>query len=223
MKTKRLERIIKKEGGNKMKTLGIILTAIILAAVCSVNAHAVPVTDKTVSISATGSITGTTALSIVPTSIVYGNTAADAYPNTPANNKVVITYASNYNPWKMMVYTNNTQVPLKADASGNGRYAKGGLATADGKSVVPCKWVAKIGTNAVVPTMPTAASLHNFVKDKRDEDDPATATNDESWTAAFTGGYPNIAYGGPGGGFCVDPTNSTPGPTQYQGDAVTAS
>jgi hypothetical protein len=46
------------------------------------------------------------------------------------------------------------------------RYSKGGLATADGKNVVPCKWVAKIGSNTVVPSVPTATT-YNFIKDKR--------------------------------------------------------
>ncbi len=197
-----------------MRTLGVVFVAVMLIVVCSVSAEAV--TDRTASVAASGSITGTTSMSVSPLTITYGTTSANAYPTVPSTNKIVITYSSNYNPWKMMVYTNNTQVPLSTAT--DGRFAKGGLATADGKAVVPVKWVAKIGTNATAPALPTATT-YNFVKDKRDEDDPATGTADESWTAAMAGGYPNIAYGGPGGGFCVDPTV----PTTYQGDAVTAS
>lgn len=210
---KNLINILKKEI-IMMRTLGVVFLAVMLVVVCSVSAEAA-VTDRTASVAASGSITGTTSMSVSPLTIAYGNTSTNSYPNTPANNKIVITYSSNYNPWKMMVYTNNTQVPN--NALPDGRYAKGGLATTDGKAVVPVKWVAKIGTNATVPALPTATT-YNYVKDKRDEDDPATTgTQDESWAAAFAGGYPNIAYGGPGGGFCVDPTVSG-----FQGDAVTA-
>lgn len=211
---KNLINILKKET-IAMRTLGVVFLAVMLVVVCSVSADAAPVTDQTKSVSATGTIGGVTSLSVAPTSITYGTTSANAYPTNPANNKIVITYSSNYNPWKMMVYTNNMNVPLSTAT--DGRYAKGGLATTDGKAVVPVKWVAKKGDNTAVPALPTATT-YNFVKDKRDEDDPATGTADESWAAAMAGGYPNVAYGGPSGGFCVDPTV----PTTYQGDAVTS-
>jgi hypothetical protein len=211
---KNLINILKKEIIT-MRTLGVVFLAAMLVVVCSVSAEAA-VTDRTASVAASGSITGTTSMSVTPLTVTYGTTSANAYPTVPSSNKIVITYSSNYNPWKMMVYTNNTNVPN--NASPDGRYAKGGLATTDGKAVVPVKWVAKIGTNATAPALPTTTT-YNFVKDKRDEDDPATASADESWATAFSQGYPNIAYGGPGGGFCVDPTNAP----SYQGDAVTAS
>ena len=216
-----LTKKVKKEV-NKMKKIEVILSVAVLALVFfAASAYAVTV-DKTVSVTAGGTITGSTALSVSPASIAFGTTSADSFPTNPSNAKVVITYSSNYNPWQIRVYTNNTQVPNKAgDTTGYGRYAKGGLATADGKAVVSCKWVAKTGTNTTVPAVPTGANLYNFIKDIRDEDDPSTASTDESWTAAQTAGYPNIAYGDATGGHCVDPSNTTSGPTQYQGDAVT--
>jgi hypothetical protein len=198
----------------KYTVLAIILAVII---VFGIGAEAATI-DKTASVSATATISGSTSLNVSPASITYGTTNVDAYPTDPSNGKVVITYTSNYNPWKIDIYTNNTQVPNST--SPNGRYAKGGLATADGKAVIACKWVAKVGSNTTVPTVPTATA-YNFVKDKRDEDDPLTTGTgkDESWAAAFASGYANIASGTPGGGYCVDPTKPEP----YQGDAITGS
>ena len=91
------------------------------------------------------------------------------------------------------------------------------------QNLVACKWVAKVGTNTIVPALPTATT-YNFVKDKRDEDDPATGASDESWTSAFAGGYANIASGdSSGNGNCVDPqdTSIVDGDGLYVGDAVT--
>ena len=204
-----------------MKKYSILLTIALVAIVFCVNAEAA--TDKTASVSASVSITGTTSMSITapsPATISWSSTSTDAFPSSPADQKIVIAYSSNYNPWKVDIYTNNTQVPLQASG---GKYAKGGLSTSTGSNVIPCKWVAKVGTNTVVPTVPSMTSLHNFIKDKRDEDDPATTTQDESWGTAFTAGYANIAFGGPTGGYCVDPTNNAPGPNQYKGDAVNGS
>lgn len=203
-----------------MKKYGVLLIAVILAVTFSVEAYAAA--DKTASVSASVTIAGSTSMSASPGSITFGTFNVDAFPTTPADKKIVITYSTNYNPWKIAIYTNNTQVKLVA---AGGKYSKGGLATADGASIVPCKWVAKVGTNTVVPTVPTFTSAHNFIKDLRDEDDPSTAAYDESWADAYAAGYANIAYGsGPGSkGVCVDPTNSAVGPTQYQGDEVDGS
>ena len=206
-----------------MKKYGVLLTMIVLAMVLCVNAEAA--VDKTASVSASVTITGATSMSVAPSSITFGSYSADAFPTDPADGKIVITYNTNYSPWKIAVYTNNTQVPSYNPVDKTGLYAKGGLATASGSSVIPCKWVAKVGSNTVTPTVPSFTSKHNFIKDKRDEDDPATTAYDESWAVALAGGYPNIAYGGgPGAkGFCVDPTNDAVGPTQYQGDVVNGS
>ncbi len=215
---------LKKKEVRKMKTLGIILAVALVATVYCVTAEAL-VVDRTVSVAASGTVTGLTSLSILPATVSYTATTTDCFPSAP---KVTITYTSNYSPWKMMVYTNNTNVPNYDPVTKTGRYAKGGLATAAGVNVVPCKWVTKVGTNVTAPAVPTTASLYNFVKDKRDQDDPSTTAYDESWAAAIDpvyGGYPNIAYGsGPGAqGVCVDPTNDAAGPNQYKGDAVNGS
>lgn len=205
----------------KMKRYALAL--IIIAAV--VFCFAIPAqatTDKTVSVTASASIAGTTSLTADATAFTYGTTSSDAFPTIPATKRVVLTYSSNYNPWKIDVYTNNTQIPLKAVT--NGMYAKGGLVSGTGPySVVPLKWVAKAPASAA----PVAGSInfqtsYNFVKDIRDEDDPATVGQNESWTQVFTDGYPNVAWGPVvgGGGTCVDPTNSAPGPDQYRGDAI---
>lgn len=208
-----------------MKRYTIFILMVIIAVVFCANAQAATV-DKTSSVSAGVTIVGSTSLSVAPSTITFGTYSTDAFPTTPADSKIVITYNSNFNPWKVRVYTNNTQVLNKVgDTTGFGKYAKGGLATADGHNVIPCKWVAKIGSNTTIPTVPSFTSAYNFVKDIRDEDDPSTAAQDESWTAAQAAGYANIAFGtGPGAaGNCVDPTNSAPGPNQYKGDAVNGS
>lgn len=199
------------------------LTAVILAVVVcfAITAQAATI-DKTVSVTASASITGSTSLSADATAFTYGTTNADAFPTAPTSKRVVLTYSSNYNPWKIAVYTNNTQIPLQAVT--NGMYAKGGLVAGSGPySTVPLKWVAKNPAS----TAPVASAInfqtsYNFVKDKRDEDDPATTVDDESWSVSFAGGYPNVAWGPipGGGGVCVDPTNSAAGPNQYRGDAI---
>ena len=110
-----------------------------------------------------------------------------------------------------------------------GKIAKGGLATASGNAVVPCKWVAKVGTSTTIPTLATYLSGSNYVKDLRDQDDPATLDdplktgiqNDESWATSDAQGYTTVAYGGPAGGYCVDPLNQTVG-HENEGDAVTS-
>lgn len=196
----------------------IALGGLVAVLALGVTAEAAPTIDETASVSATATIAGTTSLSISPASIVFGTTNVNAFPTTPADGKVTITYTSNYNPWKIAIYTDNTQVPMKADG---GRYQKAGLATADGANVVACKWVAKDPASPA-PDISTIGG-YNFVKDKRDEDDPATVDdpllpgiqNDESWITSFAQGYPNIAYGGAGYGTCVDPTLP-----DYTGDSV---
>ena len=198
----------------------VLRATLALVVALAFGANAMAAIDKTVSVSATASISGVTTLGISPASIVFGNTATDAYPTTPADQKVTITYSSNYSPWKIAIYTNNTQVPdygVDVDGDGNqdGRYAKGGLATADGKAVAACKWVAKGPGNA-----PPAASTinqggkedtgYNFIKDKRDEDDPETTLphEKEDWDFSFGGGYANVAWGlgDSETQVCVDPT-----------------
>lgn len=206
-----------------MKKIGVLIIAAILAVTFSVEAYAAA--DKTASVSASVTITGSTSMSVAPGTISFGTFNVDAFPTTPADKKIVITYSTNYSPWKIAIYTNNTQVANYDPATKTGKLSKGGLATADGASIVPCKWVAKKGDNTVVPTVPTFTSDHNFIKDLRDQDDPSTAGYNESWASAYADGYANIAYGsGPGSkGVCVDPTNSAAGATQYQGDAVDGS
>lgn len=204
----------------EMKKYLAIVAILALAAAFCVSAEAAA--DKTASVSASVSITGSTSLSVSPSTITYGTFDVDAFPTTPADKKVVLTYNSNYSPWKIAIYTNNTQVKNYDDG---GSYAKGGLATASGSSIIPLKWVSKKGDNTVIPSVPTFTSAHNFVKDIRDEDDTTTGSYNESWADAYSKGYANIAYGtGPGAaGYCVDPTNTTPGANQYKGDAVDGS
>ena len=197
--------------------------ALVILVGLAFSVSAMAAVDKTVLVTANATIGPVTSMSITPATITYATVDADAYPTTPADQKVTITYGSNYNPWKIAVYTNNTQVPdYSAGPPIVGKYAKGGLATADGLYVVPCKWFAKNPASSTTAPLATALGAYNFVKDKRDEDDPLTSY-EEDWARSFAGGYANIAYGNPGGGVCVDPANTTPGPTQYQGDDVDGS
>jgi len=198
----------------KNRMLKAILAIVMVIAFAS-NAFAI---DRTVSVSATATIGGVTSMGVLPASIVYAATGEDAYPTTPSNNRVVVTYSSNYDPWKIAVSTNNTQVPMESEEGG--RYSKGGLATDDGLLVIPCKWFSKNPSSSTVVPDATDLGAYNFVKDKRDEDDPATTGDNESWANAFVAGYANIAYGNTGGGVCVDPANTAVGPTQFQGDAI---
>lgn len=213
---------------NKEEVVNMKIIAIALvAALCVVSyTSAEAAADKTVSVTASGSIAAVTSLAVTPSSITFGTTNADAYPTTPADSKIKIDYSSNYNPWKIRVYTNNVQVTNYDPLTKKGIIAKGGLANGSsgtpgsGTAVVPCKWVAKVGTSSSAPTLSVYKAAANFVKDLRDQDDPITATEDESYAAADAAGYTNVAYGGPAGGFCVDPLNLTKD-HEYEGDAIT--
>jgi hypothetical protein len=224
MKIKGNVLITKKEEAITMKRWNLM--AVILAVVmCFAITAQAATTDKTVSVTATATISGTTSLTADATAFTYGTTDADAFPTAPTSKRVVLTYASNYNPWKIAIYTDNSQIPLQSAT--NGMYAKGGLVAGSGPySTVPLKWVAKNPSSAA----PSASAInfqtsYNFVKDKRDEDDTATSGVNESWAAGFAAGYPNVAWGpvAGGGGVCVDPTNATEGATQYRGDSLTGS
>ena len=225
MKTEKSFLKTTKREGNTMKKLVLMATALAIAICFIVVAKADAATDKTVSVTASATIIGVTSLTADATAFTYGTTGSDAFPTIPTSKRVVLTYGSNYNPWKIDIYTNNTQIPLQAAT--NGMYAKGGLVSGSGPySTVPLKWVAKAPASAA----PVAATInfqtsYNFVKDIRDEDDPGTAVDNESWSVAFAGGYPNVAWGPVvgGGGVCVDPTNTTPGPNQYKGEAISGS
>ncbi|MDP3790724.1 MAG: hypothetical protein Q8R38_01620 [Candidatus Omnitrophota bacterium] len=229
-----------------MRKLTLISVALVVVVCFAITAQAAT-TDKTVSVTASASITGATSLTKDASAFTYGTTNADAFPTVPASKRVVLTYSSNYNPWKIDIYTNNTQIPTKASNPTNGSYAKGGLVAGSVApyNTVPLKWVAKDPVSAA----PVASAInfqtsYNFVKDIRDEDDPATNVDNpltpaideisnESWdtpivvggntyNGAFTNGYPNVAFGPVvgGGGVCVDPTNTASGPNQYRGDPI---
>lgn len=219
-----------------MKRIIFSLIIILIAALCWISAEAA-VTDDTVSVSASGSVTGSADITnVTPTTISYGtNATTDRFPADPADGKIVITYHSNYNPWKIMVYTNNTQVNDYNSTTKKGRYSKGGLVSGVGDDalIVPCKWVARDPVLAApaVPSYPASPTdpYYNFVKDKRDQDDPSDdnpltpeVENDSSWSAAFADGYSNVAYGTSSGGFCVNPLNTTSG-HEYEGDPINGS
>ncbi len=224
-------KIQTKKEARTMKKYSLAILILVSVVLCfAVTAQAT--TDKTVSVTASASITGATSLSVDASALTYGATNADAFPTIPVSKGVVLTYASNYNPWKIDVYTNNTQIlnktltPPGADSTVYGMYAKGGLVSGSAPgpfNIVPLKWVAK--NPASVAPLASATDwqgLHspNFVKDKRDQDDPATTGvgKDESWTVGFADGYPNVAWGPVPGhsGVCVDPTVGDP----FKGDTI---
>ena len=182
---------------NKMKKYTLALI-IIVAAVFSFTIAAYATTDKTVSVTASASITGTTSLSADATAFTYGTTNADALPTSPASQRVVLTYTSNYNPWKIDVYTNNTQVHTVASDATNGQYAKGGLVAGSAApyAIVPMKWIAKNPSSAT-PNLSAInfVTAYNFVKDIRDEDDPATDWPRRVMGSGFHGWIPERSMG----------------------------
>lgn len=192
-----------------MKKILRTTLAIVMVLTFGVNANAaVPGSDVTAGLSASATVGAVTTLSILPTSITYTTVDANTFPTAGG---VTVTYASNYDPWKIAIYTDNTGVPDYGLP--NGRYAKGGLAKSDGSSVVPMKWICQDDATAA-PAIGTIGG-YNYVKDLNDEDDPGTGDL-EDWNSAFADGYANIAYGGTGYGWCIDPTAGAP----YTGDAA---
>ena len=188
-----------------------LIAVLAVMAVLAFASNAMAAVDMTQYITATATVGGVTTLTLTPATLVYGNTSANAWPTTPADNKIQLSYASNFDPWKIRIYTDNTNVPLFADG---GPYSKGGLAKTDGLKVIPFKWIAQAG-GTTAPLISTIGG-YNYVKDMNDEDDPGQ-TGDQGWSE--TDGYPNIAYGGAGYAYCIDPTNAP----SYQGDAITGS
>ncbi|MFA6320700.1 MAG: hypothetical protein WCY36_02445 [Candidatus Omnitrophota bacterium] len=192
---------------NEMKKIAIVLVVMFGVALCASQAFAYTTPDKSTSVSATASVGAVTSLSATPGSVSFSDTAADSF----ASSKVTLTYKSNYNPWKLAIYTNNTGI--KTFANG-GPYQKSGLT--DGTNLVPLKWVAK-NPSSSAPSISTIGS-YNFIKDKNDEDDPST-TSDDSWAGAVSSSatYAAIAYGTASSGTCIDPTAVS---NSYNGDSV---
>jgi len=212
-----------------MKRYGkyVVLIAVVCIAIACAEVQAAP--DQTRFVTATGTVQGSTSLSVLPASIAYGTKSVDSYATTPT---ITVTYTSNYNPWKIAIWTNNLTVPGwdYVDTSVS-RYAKGGLVSpavdhdnnagtsAVSLNVVPCKWAAKKSSaGGITPPNPaTAGSMdkYNFVVDKRDENDPLT-TWKEAWADSFADGYADIAFGDQtGAGYVVDP-NVKPLPANTQ-------
>ena len=211
------------------KEILIAILAMFAVLALGINAQA-SVEDVSKFVTATGTVGSVTTMDLDQSSIDFGTATGDTFPVTPANKKIVITYSSNHDPWRIAIHTYNTNVKNFADG---GRYAKGGLATADGEHVVACKWVCQDNATAV----PNIADInvggeedtgYNFVKDTRDENDPATPDN-ESWASAFADAYADIAYGAPGNAspysWCVDPTvyYAVNDPRNYKGDPADGS
>ncbi len=163
-----------------MKTKQLLIVMVTLIAFASFTAYAEAYnSDEIGSVHATAKVDGDTTFSIDQTDIGFSDPTADSF----ATNRVLITYTSNYNPWKIAISTNNTQV-LNYDDKGTttkaddtGRYAKGGLAASNGLNVVACKWVCQDDATDA----PSIANInsggkddtgYNFIKDVRDEDDP---------------------------------------------------
>ena len=95
-----------------MRKLILVTIMATLIALCgSANLLAAPPSGETASVTATASIGGVATLNIAPANIEFGTTNVDAFPTDPVDKKIVLTYTSNYDPWKTAVYTNNTQVP----------------------------------------------------------------------------------------------------------------
>ena len=224
-----------RKGVKEMKKLRALISMALVMVFSLTQLTYAATIDQTQSVIASATIIGTTSLSLDVATLTYGATGADAFPTIPGTGRVVVTYSSNHTAWKLMTYTDNTVVANYSDngtpadpSDDTGRYAKGGLATTTGSAVVACKWICQDDATAA-PAIGSIGS-YNFVKDLRDEDDPSTPYNDggtptdpsddtganESWATGLLTGYPNIAFGGPGYGFCVDPSAGAP----YTGDAA---
>jgi hypothetical protein len=122
-------------------------------------------------------------------SIDFGQLIPDTKFGTPGQ-YIEIDYESDQSLWFIDIYTDNT------NWSGGG-YQRGGLITADGKQRAPLLW--RVYDNVQTGGVPfNTTDDWAWLKDKGDLDDPDTTQYDESWVSAFSGGYVNICYGGPG-------------------------
>ncbi|MDD5423441.1 MAG: hypothetical protein PHT32_08535, partial [Candidatus Omnitrophica bacterium] len=95
---------------NRFAKIAYVLMALAFVVSATVAEAAITV-DRTATVTASGALAGSTSLSADVASISYGTNTTDRFATAP---KIKLTYTSNYNPWKIMVSTNNTQIPLKA-------------------------------------------------------------------------------------------------------------
>jgi len=160
------------------------------------------VVDQTGTVPATANIQASTSLSVQAKKIsdnsnvssidfgdVPGTTGDDLAPHY-----VAIDVDSNYSAWELEIYTDNFTTQPDTTTWG---YQYGGMVDTgkDGGNRVPVKWGAYVSTTTVADP-PTDLNVWNWIKDKKDLDIPGTGPN-ESWSSAHSGGYTNIAYGGP--------------------------
>jgi len=135
--------------------------------------------------------------------IDFGQVSPGMNLGTP-DQYIEIDYQSDESLWFIDIYTDNTNW-------NGGGYQRGGLVTADGKQRAPLMW--RVYDDVQPGGIPfNTTDDWAWLKDKGDLDDPNTTQYEESWDRAFSDGYANICYGGPGYTNMAPYPNTNPSP-----------
>ncbi|MFC2061174.1 ComEA family DNA-binding protein [Elusimicrobiota bacterium] len=180
--------------------------------------------DQTGSVDISATVAGVTALTVDDESgdgaIDFG-TISNLYQ--AATEHIAVDAVSNYGSWAIELYTDNFP-SITPDVDDWG-YAYGGMIDVSQNSKIALGWCAfdevspgetpdDPAASVVIGTETFSANRWTYVKDKGDVDDPA-ASGDQSF--AGRGGYCNVAYGGPGYAYVVNPNDHGDG-TDPMGD-----
>jgi len=146
------------------------------------------------------------------TAIAFGSVSPAAGFLTPPQ-YIKVVHDDNSLAWEIKIYTNNFATEPSITTWG---YQYGGMIGLVPGARLSMGWHARVDNSlasAFAADDPAADPSEgwNFVKDKRDKDDPATTgpDEDESWLGT-TGdaAYANVAFGGPGYQNVVNPEDT---------------
>jgi hypothetical protein len=222
------------------KVIRITMAGLLLGALASLPLQAATVDTATVDVTAT--VTGVSTLTTQPknidtdtddtndtdaTNIAFGSIGAGTgvWGNLPGQ-YVRINVDDNAPSWRLSAYSNNFggAVPDPADWPGTqfgGMISQGGILG----QRAPMAWMSLPNTVANgpgtgLPSDPTQG--WTFMKDLADQDDPATATNDESFAASDAAGFTNVAFGAASFTNIVRPNLDDPATPQSEGSETLA-
>jgi len=198
----------------KIIRLAVVLTLVLLFAGLGTSLAGV---DRTGTVSATATLGASTSLTVQAkkisdntdvSSIDFGSLPGGTTDKLP-DRYVAVEAHSNYGVWELEIYTNN--FPTIQPSTTTWGYQYGGMKGSVDGNRAPMKWGAYVSTTTVADP-PADLDDWNWIKDKKDLDMPGTGP-DESWGNAHSGGYTNIAYGGPAYMNVIEPGTGLTGGT----------
>jgi len=147
---------------------------------------------------------------VLKSSVTWG-TVSSGVNYALADDYIELNSTSNYSNWTIDIYTEN--VPDVSTDTANGVYECAGLINTDATAGttdfvrIPLLWIISHSTlttvntgdasvqNTIYGSTTSVSSGWYYIKDKADQDNPGTGS-DESWTNAQASGYSCCLYGG---------------------------